>query len=489
MSMRINTNTTALNALRNLQNTSDKVSTSVERLSSGLRINTAADDPAGLIISENLRCQADGLNQAVANSQDANNLIKTAEGSLNEINTLLRSIRTLAVHAANTGVNDSTSVQADQTQINSAIESIDRIATQTQFGTKRLLDGTSGITASVVDTSRVAGSYIGGTFGTYPTQAGNVTVTVTSAASRAQYQSTRNFTATGGVNATMGQAGRIVLNGQSIAVDASDTVQSVLNKINALSGVTSVSANYSSGHVVLTQELYGSGNTVNYAESTGLLHSSATATNVAGTSAQVVVKAPILKDGVVQAATVTFNGETATGSNGLRVTDTAGNSILLTEYGNSTSVTSNKVVANVSAASLQFQIGANSGQYVNMSLGNVQTLMLGNTVVNGKSLSTIDVTSGAKASEAIRIADEAIQQVSVLRAQLGAFQKNTLDSTISYLGISVENVSASESQIRDTDVATEVVSLTKNQILQQAGMSALAKANTAPQQVLSLLQS
>src|SRR5207247_3046449 len=114
MSLRINTNVTALNAVGNLERTSIAVATSIERLSSGLRINRAADDPAGLIISEGLRAQISGLQQAISNSQDANNLIKTAEGALQEINTLLRSVRQLAVHAANSGVNDSNAVQADQ---------------------------------------------------------------------------------------------------------------------------------------------------------------------------------------------------------------------------------------------------------------------------------------------------------------------------------------------------------------------------------------
>src|SRR2546422_3326009 len=120
MALRINTNVTAINALRNLENTSTSVATSIERLSSGLRINRASDDPAGLIISEGLRSQIDGLNQAISNSQNANNLIKTAEGGLQEINTLLRSIRQLAVHAASTGVSDANNVAADQTQIKSA---------------------------------------------------------------------------------------------------------------------------------------------------------------------------------------------------------------------------------------------------------------------------------------------------------------------------------------------------------------------------------
>src|SRR2546421_8857505 len=180
MSLRINTNVTALNALRNLDQTSGSVSKSIEKLSSGLRINRAADDPAGLIISEGLRAQVDGLNQAISNAQDASNMIKTAEGGLTEVNSLLRSIRQLAVHAANTGVNDANAVHADQQQISSALSSIDRIATQTQFGNKRLLDGTSGISAAVVDTQRISGMFFGGTFGGVASQNGTVNVTVDS---------------------------------------------------------------------------------------------------------------------------------------------------------------------------------------------------------------------------------------------------------------------------------------------------------------------
>src|SRR5947207_12848163 len=117
MGLQINTNVSAMNALRNLSNVANNVSTSIQRLSSGLPINQAADDPAGLVISESLRAQIDGLNQAVSNSQDATNVIKTAEGGLTEVNSLLRNVRQLAIHAANTGVNDVVAIQADQTQI------------------------------------------------------------------------------------------------------------------------------------------------------------------------------------------------------------------------------------------------------------------------------------------------------------------------------------------------------------------------------------
>jgi flagellin len=496
MSLRINTNVSAINTLRNLEQTSQSIATSIERLSSGLRINRGADDPAGLIISEKLRAQIDGINQAISNAQEANNLIKTAEGGLGEINALLRSIRTLAVHAANTGVNDATAVQADQTQIASAIASIQRIATQTQFGTKNLLDGTSGISTAVVQTSIIKGIYIGGTFGGGATQTGNVTISVSTAATRAQVIGTATYASVNSsistVNGTTtGSGGTIVINGQSIAVSGSETVQSLIDKINNIASVTGVSANFSaangSGSIVLTQQTYGSRFSVNESESAPIIYSNASGGSDSGSDAVVSVTAQVLINGSVQAVSVNFTGGRGSTDSGLRVTDAYGNSILLTEAGNTS--TSPIAAARVTAASLQFQIGANAGQYVNQTLGNVQTDQLGTTAGNSTtSLAAIDVTTADGAADALRVVDEAIQQVSVLRAQLGAFQKNTLESAIRALGVGSENLSASESQVRDTNVAKEITALTKNQILSQAGTAVLAQANAAPQLVLSLLR-
>ena len=497
MGLQINTNVTALSALRSLQNVNTAVSSSIEKLSSGLRINTAADDPSGLIISEGLRAQVDGLNQAISNSQEASNVIKTAEGGLSTVNDLLRNIRTLAVHAANTGVNDEVAVQADQTQIFSALSSIERIAEQTQFGTKNLLDGTSGITAAVVDTKNVAGAYIGGTFGGNSTQSGPVTITVNNAATRAITVGTATY---GSVNAsistvngtTIGSGGTVVLNGQSIAVSGSDTVQTLINKINNLSATTGVSADFTfgngSGSIVLSQQNYGGNYSINELESANLVLTGA-ASNVSATglNATVTVQAQTLVNNVIQTTTSTFTGGRSAGDNGLRATDNYGNSILLTEAGNST-LTANDDAVSVTSGNVQFQIGANAGQTVTTSLGNIRTTNLGNTSVPGSNLSLIDVTTAVGSQNAINIADEAISQVSQLRANLGAFQTNTLDSTVQYLGVGVLNLQASESQIRDTNVASEVVNLTKNQIIQQAATSVLAQANSAPQQVLSLLR-
>jgi flagellin len=498
MGLQINTNVTAIDALRNLDNVSNQVSSSIEKLSSGLRINTAADDPAGLVISNALQAQISGLNQAVSNSQDATNLIQTAEGGLSSISSLLNNIRTLAVHAANTGVNDATATQADQAQISSAIGSVQRIAEQTQFGDKNLLDGSSGISASVVDTTDVAGINIGGTYGGVATQNGTVNITVNNAASRAYVGGGANATYAS-VNASLstvnggstGSGGSIVINGQTITAGGSDSVQSLVNAINNLSGTTGVAADFTfanaSGSIELTQQSYGSNFQINESESNTLLAGTA-GTLTAGLNATVTVTASGLVNGVVTAVISTFVGGQGVGTSGLQVSDNEGNSILLTEAGNGLSSATQTTIGTITAGAVQFQIGANAGQTVSVSLGNVTAANLGNTTLAGQNLSTINVTTAQGATNAINIADQAISQVSTLSANLGAFQDYTLGSAINYLGISSENLSASESQIQDTDVAAEVTNLTKEQIIQQAATSVLAQANSDPQGVLRLLQ-
>ena len=149
MSLRINHNLAALNAHRNLVNTNEDLAKSMQRLSSGFRINQGSDNPAGLVISEQFRAQIAGLNQAIENSEGSINMIQTAEGALTEINNLLVSMRELAIHAANEGFNDADQLAADQAEIDNALQTIDRIAANTQFGTKKLLDGSKENVANV----------------------------------------------------------------------------------------------------------------------------------------------------------------------------------------------------------------------------------------------------------------------------------------------------------------------------------------------------
>ena len=316
MSTRINTNTTAFNAANNLSLNSDALSKNIERLSSGLRINSAADDASGLVISESLRAQSAGLDQASRNTNDAVNVVKTAEGALNEVHSLLINIRQLVVHAANVGVNDPTAEAADKAAISQAVDSIDRIAKTTQFNNKNLLVG-SGTGAET--TANTANNLI--------------------------FQIGSN-------------------NGQTVSVGVADSRSVNLGKEAAGAAYTGVG---------------GTASTFAAAHSLSDLGSSAT--------------------------------------------------------------------------------------------------------------SAIDVTdaTGAGAQQALAVVDQAIKDVSSTRANLGAVQSNELQSNVRSLAVAKQNTDASQSTIRDTDLSSEIVNFTKNQILVQAGTSALAQANSAPQAILKLL--
>jgi Flagellin and related hook-associated proteins len=493
MSLRINTNMSALNALRNVERASDGFGRSIEKLASGLRINRGADDPAGLIRSEDLRAQIAGLEQAIANSQDATNLIKTAEGALDEMHNLLRSMRQLAVASGNTGTNDLTALQANQNQIQSAIDSINRISAQTQFGTKKLLDGTAGTSAVVTDFTRVGGLFFGGSvFGSvggaasqdYAIGTGTITINVTTAATRAQLTGNRDYAS---ATAIIQTSASVVINGVSFTTQAgTTTLQSFVDQINSQTSVTGVVAelvpNGTNLNVRLRAVEYGANFSVTVNDAQAILHNAATTASNTGVNAEATVSIRNIDNGVV---TVLFTGGKARGDSGLRLTDAKGNVILLNEAGNAVSTAA---VGRTNKGQLEFQIGANAGQVARFSINNMRSDQLGTGVVAGKSLKDVDVTKTGGAEEALKIIDAAIQQVSKLRGDMGAFQKNVLESNMRSLAVAKENLTATESAIRDTNFAEEISRFTKFQILQQAGMSVLGQANFAPQAVLQLIR-
>ncbi len=492
MSLRINTNMSALNALRNVERSAEGFSRSIEKLASGLRINRSADDPAGLIRSEDLRAQIAGLEQAIMNSQDAANLVKTAEGALEEVHNLLRSMRQLAVASGNTGTNDLTALQANQNQILSAIDSINRIAAQTQFGTKKLLDGTAGVSSVVTDATMLGGIFFSGVIrgqvGTaaaqdYAVGTGMVTVQVVQQAARAELVGNTAYTS--GLDTIIGTAGTVVINGVSFTTDGNETIGNFINRINAASSVTGVVANFDTFNnvVVLRAREYGANFRVDVSDAQQLIHDG----NGTLTAGQNAIARVQITNSNGNTVVVTFQGGRASTDSGLRLTDEKGNVILLTERGND-ALNAATAVARTTAGQLEFQIGANAGQVARLSINNVSAQQLGRGVVAGKSLADIDVTKAGGAEEALKIIDAAIQQISKLRGDMGAFQKNILESNMRSLAIAKENLTATESAIRDTNFAEEISRFTRFQILQQAGMSVLGQANFAPQAVLQLIR-
>ncbi len=482
MSFRVNTNVAAMNALRNVGNTNMEFGKSITRLSTGLRINAAGDDPAGLIISENFRAQIAGIDQAIRNNQDAVNYAKTAEGALDEVNRLLRDARSLALASANSGTLSSSQIQANQNQLVSIVNSITRIAEQTQFGTKKLLDGSSGVQGSLTSSSNISRMYFGGNYNSAAiTTDSLVTVTVTTAATRAALTGSVTFAAA----TTTVSAGSFAINGHSFTTSATMSVMDVVNMINGASASTGVAADFTAGAgITLRASQYGLVGNFSLSDANGVI-------NAAGTSSAVGVDAiasvVIDQNGSTAGglATVTFTGGRM-GQNGLVVMDTAGNSMTLTE-GAMVTINTAFTAGNLKVGSTQFQIGANANQTAGLSLGNFVSSELGKSIVAGKNLSNIDLTTTTGANDALRVIDGSIEEIARSRGDIGNFQRNVLDSNIRSLGVARENLSATESSIRDTDIAAEMTNFTKLQILMQSGLAVLSQANASPQSVLALL--
>jgi len=471
MSLRINNNSAAMVAHRNLAGTDSSLNKSIERLSSGFKINNAGDDPAGLVISEKLRAQVSGLGQAISNAGDAVNMVKTAEGALNEVNKLLRSMRDLAVHAANSGANDAASIQADQSQIRSAIESINKIASETQFGNKKLLDGSAGL----VGTSTYAGvAAVDIAKANISASATNLKITTTQAATKA------TLTGTAHINADL-SGSTITINGVTIQGGANEdaTVANINAKSNQTGVVASKVADGADFNLKLDQKAYGSDQKIIVTGGTNI-YGAATAS-----AAGLDVRASVFySDGTTNVSDASWVSGTGT-----VLKDTLGNSIQLTDAvaaAAPAALNGGNGVMDVTAGTLTFQVGAYAGQTRQMNIASVASNQLG--LANGSSvtdLSQINVQTDAQS--AIKVLDKAITDISSQRANLGSVQKNTLESSINSLTIAQENISASESTIRDTDMAAEMVNFTKNQIMEQAGTAMLAQANQAPQQLLRLL--
>lgn len=465
-------NVGALNAQHNLTRSSDKLNTSIERLSSGFKVNRGADGPAALVISEKQRAQIAGLRSAIDNTEKAVAVVQTAEGALNEINSLLVKVRSLAIDSANTGVNDEDALAANQAEIANALDTINRVANNTQFGEKKLLDGSSGLSGTTTDTD------VSFLKATASTSAGSYAVAVTTAAERA------NVTAGTAQTGVLAAEETLTVNGVSITLNAGLSRTEVQSRINEFSGQTGVVAENDPTAATSTRLRttdFGSSASIQVVSNTA---AAATSSGFGTTQ---------LNDTGVDIAG-TIGGSAATGK-GAVLTGTAGAStglkVSLAESATdaAASVTGAQGQVTVTNNSLVFQIGANQNQTVSIAIDSVEATGLGIGVANNQftSLNEINVTSATKAQDALGVIDAAIDEISNLRGTLGAFQGNTLESTASNMRTTLENTVNAESVIRDTDFAEEISNFTNSQVLVQAGTSVLSNANQSSQLILSLL--
>jgi flagellin len=482
VSLRINTNIPAMTAMRQIAINENNMQMSITRLSTGLRINSAGDDPAGMVVSEGLRSQISGIQQAIRNSQDAVNMSKTAEGALEEVSRLLQSIRSLAVSSANTAVVDANQLQANQNQLRNIVSSLNRIAEQSTWGNKKLLNGASGTVTNITNVSNVESLYIGGTVNGETVRSGNLTISRVTAAT----QSVATLSTTVANGAAPINPGVFAINGVSFTSEPGETAASILAKINSKTNLTGVTASFvNGGTFTLTSNEFGSRFPIQYVETNNILNGGVGSNGTTGVDGVFTVEIPT--EPSPSTTVETFTGGQGPGINGLTLTSPSGNRLVMTSVGNGTAL-ANAPVGALSVGAVRFQIGANANQFASFSLPSVFAKDLGLGVYPGESIDTVDLTTETGATRAIEIVDSAVQQLGVIRGSLGSFQQNFLDSNVRSLGIAEENLTASESAIRDADMAKEMTEFTKINILRQSGMSVLAQASQAPQNILQLLR-
>lgn len=484
MSVRINHNRSALNAHRNLLANENALRGSLEKLSSGLSVNRASDGPASLVISEQLRAQISSMNQAVRNSESAISMVQTTEGALNEVNRMLVSMRQLAIHAANEGANDEVMVQADQLEIANALQTIDRISNQTQFGNKKLLDGSNGASGVAIGKDL---EFLKASIKTQDSGDSSYEVKITQNASRSisvgeQALSEENLTA--GEVLTIIEGGKIATH----KVEANDNVKTTVQRLaNAVkeSGLEVDVRLDESNRLVVEHKEYGSEQSFQVSSSTaGFL------SKEAGVVEHVQNGQDI--KGTIGGEAAKGKGQILTGADGTTNVDglqigfwgQAGDGGEIPEGGVS--------VGNVTVSqnSLTFQVGGNGGQTASISLINTSTMNLAKGVENASGFSRlrdVNVLSAKGAQDSLKLIDKAINDVTAIRGELGAFQKNTLEGNLSNLRIATENLVAAESTVRDTDMAAEMASFTRNQIMTESATAMLAHANNIPNTIMKLL--
>lgn len=484
----INTNIASLNAQRNLNASQGALQTSLQRLSSGLRINSAKDDAAGLAIASRMTAQVRGLNQASRNANDGISLAQTAEGALGEVSNNLQRIRELALQSANStnSASDRASLDAEAAQL---IAEITRVSSQTSFNGLKLLDGT--FTSQSFQVGADA----------------NQTISINSIAdARATGLGSNILVAAGTLMGTTKAAAADLTGGNTIAVEAGLTVTTVNGGTTAAFGYAAL-ADAKAIAAAINTNAASVGVTATASNSATLSGVSAAGTvsfTLGGTASQAISAAitdPTDLTALVGAingaagttgVTATFTSTSA--KNSITLTSSDGSDISILNYANTSVVVGDTmafsgVTLTEGTTDSSLKIGsvslASSKGAITLSGQNADVFNTATSTFS--SMAGVSLTSAANAQLAIATVDAALGMINVSRGDLGAYQ-NRFSSAIANLQTTAENVASARSRIQDTDFAAETASLTRNQILQQAGTAMLAQANQLPNNVLTLLR-
>jgi len=494
----INTNVASLNTQRALNMSQSALQTSLQRLSSGLRINSAKDDAAGLAISERFTAQIRGLNQAVRNSNDGISLAQTAEGALQQVGNNLQRVRELAVQAAN-ATNSAGDRAALQAEVDQRIAEITRVGNQTQFNGLNLLDGSftsqtfqvganAGQTIDVTalrdsrasalgtNTLTTDGTVVGTVTGASATVNGvtaetDLAISTTDSSGAVLSTSALSYALSSGANVIAGVINRA---GSSVEVDATATNSTTIASLSGAGTVT---------FTLDTQTDDGDGTFTAVSQAISAVVTdqndlSSLVSAINGVQSTTGITAEFTTQG--NTSSITLN--TLDGRNiGIGAFASTGGATESVSFGGTT-LTEGGTVAAVKTGTVALSSGRGT---ITVSNGNADVISTANSSFNA--LNAVSVTSVAGATSALGVIDAALDTVNNSRADLGAIQ-NRFESVIANLQAASENATASRSRIQDADFAAETAELTRNQILQQAGIAMLSQANSAPQSVLALLQ-
>lgn len=470
----INTNIPSLVAARVLSSNNTLLSRTLERLSTGYRINRGEDDPAGLIASETLRGEKQAILASIDNANRARNVIGVAEGALTEVSNLLIQLEEVVDRSASPAGTSPDEVAANQLKIDSILDTINRIASTTTFAGKKILDGSFAYTMSGVDASAISDVNVNAArIADGSTRA--VTVQVTTAAETAALTYSGGTVGAGGVSISVGGNKGV----DSFSFASGTTIQQIATAVNAATGLTGVSATVVGSDLSFNSVRYGSDQFV----SVEALQGTFAVTGGSSSTKDEGVDAVVLVNGT-QANTQGLDVHFRSAALDIDFAMTA-------DYGGVT--TGGAKTFYVTGGGAQFRITPDlslAGQ-VDVGIRSTQTSALGSDTVGR--LSTLgsgqaNALSTGNFQDAQEIVRLAARQVASLRGRLGAIQQNTLTSTINSLQVTYENVSAAESAIRDTDFAKETANLTRSQILVQASTQIMGVANSAPQAILGLLR-
>ena len=473
MPLGMKNNIASINAINHLAKAQKEMSDSLTRLATGERINSGADGPGSLVMSEGLRAQIAGVQQALQNTEFSLSMVQTAEGALVEVNNLLIEMRQLALTAANEGVSDFGALISLQFQIRTAIEGIDRVSQFTRFGKKNLLDGSHGTTGMGSNGELV---FVNATSKTESSPLSGYVVNIDKMPLRASLTAGLDDDDVSGLQITLEEE-----DGKIIRVMNPDGA-TTLGFVNRLQQeVLSKNMNLEIRYDEDEEEL-----TIEHREY-GLAKGFTVTVNKEEVILENALEPKLFLGHDVQG---TINGEPADGDSFILTGEqnnekTSGLSVayLGNETGDVGSVT-------VAQNAIKFQSGTNADERITVALNSTHSSVLGRGVDNisgFENLSQIRLTSNQEANDAIRLVDEALDQLLSMRGQLGSLQKHTLETNISVLRSTAENLTAAESSIRDTDMALEIANFTKNQLITETAAAAIAQANQNAAHVLRLL--